>query len=153
MREVYGDAWEMVEDSRTKYNTICILTNGNLDRNGDNVMGRGIARQAKQKHPELPRMIGQHLRLIGNSPLAISGRGIGARYNIVTFPTKHSWKDDSDIELIKESAVTLNALAEENNLEVLLPRPGCGNGGLKWSEVRQVLEEVLGERVTVVSFR
>lgn len=35
--------------------------------------------------------------------------------------------------------------------EVVLPRPGAGNGGLEWKDVRPILEEILDDRFTILS--
>ena len=71
---------------------------------------------------------------------------------IVMFPTKYHWRDPSDIQLIEKSARELMTLIEENDWKlVALPRPGCSNGGLRWEDVKKVIESILDNRVVIVS--
>lgn len=36
---------------------------------------------------------------------------------------------------------------------LILPRPGCGNGRLRWEDVRKILEPILDDRFTVVRWK
>jgi hypothetical protein len=73
-------------------------------------------------------------------------------YRIVSFPVKHRWQDAADLELIKRSALELVELVDRNAWarKIKLPRPGCGNGRLRWSDVKPVLEPLLDDRFVVV---
>ena len=51
MKEVFGDLWEFD-------GIIAITTNGFVKRDRTCVMGRGCARQAAVRFPELPRKLG-----------------------------------------------------------------------------------------------
>lgn len=57
----------------------------------------------------------------------------------------------ADIGLIRTSLKQLTSLADEHEWKsVVLPRPGCGYGGLNWEQVKAELELYLDDRFTVV---
>ncbi len=138
MLEEFGDFWTIQGDAR------CITTNGALRTNGDAIMGKGMALQAKQRHPRLEFTLGRLIQKYGNHVFYIG-------YGLVTFPTKHHWRDhESDIGLIKRSAMELVSLFKgdvpiknKSNRCILLTRPGCGSGNLNWADVRPVLQTIL----------
>ncbi len=120
-----GNIWDMECDVR------CITTNGITNVSGQAIMGRGVALQAANRYPELKTHLGSSLRSEGYWP----------EYNIITFPTKHHWKQDANLELIAKSAKELQIMTLFNNWkQVLLPAPGTANGRLSWEDVRPILE-------------
>jgi hypothetical protein len=68
------------------------------------------------------------------------------------FPTKGKWKENSILWLIEESARELKAQFLRaashycsqgmNPPLVVVPRPGCNNGKLDWSDVKSVLAPI-----------
>ncbi len=126
MLEEKGDLWEMEADAR------CITTNGTVKKNGEAVMGRGVALQAATMYPSLAWELGQFLNDYGNT-LAFWG---GFDLDLFTFPVKHNWWAAADIELIKQSCTQLINLLDDTQVfhRVLLPAPGCGNGGLAYEK-------------------
>jgi hypothetical protein len=141
-REAYGDVWELARGK-----SLAIPTNGSLRKDGSAVMGRGVALQAAKLFPGLPRRLGVYLQKYGNRCFYLGKWG---DYAIASFPTKHSWKEKADLELIKVSAVQLVKIADKFDLsEVYLPRPGCGEGGLAWEAVEPVLRTVLDGRFVI----
>ena len=144
LHEIYGDLFAYM--GRPGYK-ICITTNGYIKNNGEGVMGRGCAKQAVEIEPDLPRLLGLSLKSRGNVVASLTDQ-------FVSFPVKHSWEQEADIELINKSALALKerALAQPN-IKFILPRPGCGNGKLKWKTVKQELEKVaLPENIWIISF-
>ncbi len=110
----------------------------------DTCMGAGVAKQASLRYPGLPRILAEHVRKNGNIPCLVPG------YKIVSFPTKYNWKDPSDLLLIRESARKIaDILPIDSSCE--LSKPGCGNGGLKWEQVKPLIEDILDDRFTVFS--
>jgi O-acetyl-ADP-ribose deacetylase (regulator of RNase III) len=70
---------------------------------------------------------------------------------LVVFPVKHEWMELADLALIQQSAYELIALADRLEWRrVVLPRPGCGNGGLTWDQVQPLLWD-LDDRFVVVT--
>jgi hypothetical protein len=150
MKEMHGNLW----DAHAEGHFICITTNGDTRQDGRAVMGRGIARQAKIRFPELPELLGSDLLNIGNT------LHVYDHLRLITFPVKHHWNHAADLLLIQTSAVQLRAVMDASLLaigdivnEVFLPRPGCGNGGLRWSAVKPLIAPVLDDRFTIVEIQ
>lgn len=147
MIEVRGNLWTYPADVRV------ITTNGTIKKNGECVMGRGCAAEAKAKYPLLPKALGDWLRDRGNIPsLFIVADNMPP---IVTFPVKHHWHEKADAVLIQHSAERIVSMI--NNLHpnarvIVMPRPGCGNGHLKWEDVRKVISPILDDRFHVITW-
>jgi len=107
---------------------VAITTNGVLNKKGELVMGKGVALQCKQRFPEIPAILGSMVEYGGNNVYY-------AGHNIMSFPTKHDWRNKSDIELIRRSAVHLQYLKMIYKWRIAMTKPGCGNGGLDWGIV------------------
>jgi len=145
MIERKGDIWTYF-DSHPR-SAIVITTNGFVKKNGECVMGRGVALEAKQRYPWLAKSLGAHILLYGNQVFYFS---VDDKY-LVTFPVKHNWWEQADLILIETSVKRLKELTDEMKWnEVFLVRPGCGNGGLNWKDVKLVLEKSLDDRFIVV---
>lgn len=142
-----GDIFTMLQSGN--YDAACITTNGMLRRNGHAIMGAGVAKACAQRIPQAEALLGPQIRRLGNHVHYI------APFNgkpVYSFPTKHDWRDNSDIELIKQSARELMAIVEKNQLQrVLLPKPGCANGGLNWNDVQQALLPIVDHRIIFVT--
>jgi len=147
MKEVVGELWSYLNKPN---HVICITTNGVRKKDtGELVMGRGCAKEAKVLFPWLPKLLGDQVDRHGNIPVLVSPVGVG---HILNFPTKHKWFESSDMELIKQSAEHLKGIALKHaELTFILPRPGCGNGGLKWEDVKPVIVGVLPDNVVIIS--
>ena len=145
LRVARGDIW-----SFHTLRWIVIPTNAGWRRDGENVMGRGLARDAALRWPELPAWYGQVLQ---EDP----DRAGVARYapgHLLTFPTKPrqvlpwtSWRYPATIEQITMSCDELGRSLDSEWPDIdaiALPLVGCGNGGLEPAVVRPVLEEFFG---------
>lgn len=145
MIEIIGNMWKIDCDA------ICVTTNGIIKKNGEAVMGAGVAHQAKIRYPGLPRELAVKLRFTGNHVYLMPQKN---HISIVTFPTKNDWKDDSDIALIEQSCEELVVLTDKLRWnQVVLTRPGCANGKLNWSDVKPILEKHLDDRFIIISPR
>lgn len=154
MLETHGNLWELADGC----DALVITTNGFVRKDGQAVMGRGIAKEAAEFYPELPKQLGRDLKTNGNHCYVYSGL---EEYDIVTFPVKPvwgpngipGWKTKAEIPLIIQSAKELVRFADKYDwVDVLLPRPGCGNGNLNWKDVRPILGKILDDRFTAVTF-
>ena len=151
MQEIKKDIWSFLNDPTT--DAICVTTNGIVKANGELVMGKGIALEAKLKFPSLPKIIGDKIKLLGHKLHYISTLQTTTKpIFIVAFPTKFNYKDSSDINLIKKSCTELVEFCNEMKLKkIYLPRPGCGNGGLNWEDVKKEISLLLDDRFIIVS--
>lgn len=144
MIEVTGNLWTFPADVR------CITTNGFVKKNGECVMGRGCAREAAKKLPQLPKLLGDFIKNNGNHVGWLYGSTHGDI--IFSFPVKHNWWERADLDLIARSAEEIK-VAVPGKRTVLIPRPGCGNGQLSWDDVKPVIEPILADdRFKIISF-
>lgn len=135
-----SDTWSK-EPPEDKDVHLCVTTNGYiLDRTGKVAMGAGVAKLFRDTHNGIDGVLTNNVRLYGNVPNML-WHGIG--YKVFSFPTKYRWNEYSDIELIKSSAECLVRLHKDNNAIWVIPRPGCGCGGLDWVLVRQAIQPIL----------
>jgi len=143
MMEVFGDLWEFD-------GIVAITTNGFLKKDGSCVMGRGCARQAALRFGWLPRKLGAAISKHGNHVFHFP------EYRLITFPVKHVWWEPADLKLIERSARELLGIIAEAKIgePVYLPRPGCGNGKLKWEDVKKILSPILkSDQFHIVTYR
>ena len=151
MKEIEGNLWDFFD----KENFICcITTNGTIKKNGEAVMGRGCAKEAVDRFPDFPKRLGETL---AESDETIGGNFLWRHFwkdgrSLITFPVKHNWYENADLNLILRSAEQLAGYANScKELTFILPRPGCGNGGLTWEQVKPVIEDILPSNVWVIS--
>ena len=79
MEEIAGNIWDYYD----KGHWIVITTNGTVKKNGENVMGAGIAKQASQRFPTLPKWCGDLLVKTGLQVF------ICPDWRIITLPVKY----------------------------------------------------------------
>ena len=69
---------------------------------------------------------------------------------IINFPTKKHWRNPSRMEWIKEGLNDLVIQIIKFRIgSIALPPLGCGNGGLEWAEVRELIVEALNPLTSV----
>jgi len=141
MKEITGDIW----DYHDKGNWIVITTNGTVRKDGACVMGRGVALEAKNRFPKLPYLIGDKIKRDGLWTWAFPD------YRIISLPVKYNWYEKATLELIEDKIVRLVGIVDFSKVKpIYLVRPGCGNGGLDWRDVKPILEKYLDDRFIVV---
>ena len=143
MREVEGDIW----DFHNKEKFIGITTNGDTNRDGLAIMGRGVALQASERFPELRKQLGISLLEHGNHIFFFR------KYKLITFPVKHHWRENADPSLIQQSAKHLVEMLDNQVYKldsVYLPEPGTGAGKLNWKDVKKIIQPIFDDRVTIV---
>jgi hypothetical protein len=137
---------------------VCVTTNGVLNKDGKNIMGKGNAGAMAKLLPFLPYKMGMFLKLYGHN-VGFIWKGI------ISFPTKPEfgtiedalpfYRDrygnnpnvkvpgywcKSSIDLVRKSMDQLNQLVTMYELSnVYLPIPGVGNGQLTMEEINPIL--------------
>lgn len=151
MREITGDIWDYYNNG----SRIVIPTNLTLDSRGRAVMGAGLAKEARNKYRDLPKLLGDHIKSCGcmlnfDNPIFIYPTDC----KIICLATKRHWRGKSDIELIKNGLINLDSSLYLLDIRsnIYLPRLGCGLGGLDWEkEVKPELEKLLDDRFIIVN--
>ena len=174
MIEIRGDLWSHIG----KADVICITTNGFVKSNGDAVMGRGCARQAARRYPDMLQLLGEANRNQGWRYPTLLKEDSGTQ--IWSYPVKPDriiggttpeqvvkhmrdkldltrdvpgWAAIANPALIWFSANRLVEHANKYNWKkIIIPRPGCGAGELKWSDIRRNLHELLDNRFYSITF-
>lgn len=108
------------------------------------VMGKGIALQFKSK---FPAMFLDYQKKCENKEVKL---GVPYLWNdgqvqILNFPTKGHWRDDSNLSDIESGLKYLADNCEKLEINsIALPPLGCGNGGLNWKDVKNLINKHLG---------
>jgi len=141
MHEAVGDLWQHHASGAV----VAITTHGAVGRSGRSSMQRGCARQARERFPGVDATLGGLVREHGNHVQLIAER-------LVSFPVEHDPFSHPELDLIERSCRELVTLADARGwARVVVPRPGCGGGGLSWRDVRPVLARHFDARFTVIS--
>jgi len=171
MKEMRGDLFSCTADA------ICVTTNGFVKKNGDAVMGMGCAKTLKELYPVAPKLLGQAIKEHGN---VVNFLGNHNGTIVMSFPVKASNEicetDSANVvdhnkkkytvnnivpgfackarlKIIERSARDLVRWADHNKWQnVIIPRPGCGAGELDWNDVKPVLDSILDDRFTAITF-
>jgi len=122
------------------------------------VMGKGIALQFKQAFPDNYEAYRRACKAGELEPGRVFLFETGLSKNpklIVNFPTKGHWRSRSRLEDVSAGLEDLvRVIGERGIRSIAIPPLGCGYGGLKWMDVRPLIDEALGplEDVRVVVF-
>ncbi|MDQ3262058.1 MAG: macro domain-containing protein [Myxococcota bacterium] len=128
--------------------------------NTEGVMGKGIALQFKRAFPDnfkaYKRACDRNEVRPGHMFVFDQGGLAGGPRYLINFPTKRHWKSNSRLEDIQAGLADLVRVIEERKIRsVAVPPLGCGNGGLRWTEVELLITSALGSlrdvRVVVFS--
>lgn len=142
MLEEKGNLWE----KHAAGSWIVIPTNLKTYR-GRAIMGAGLAKEARDRFSNLDFWLGEQLYFGGRLVPDWATR-------LFLFPTKDSPYENSDINLIEDSAIELERVVSSCSSfkpPIYLPRVGCGLGKLRWLDVRLVLEAHLDDRFVVLT--
>lgn len=135
---IHGDMFDHISEAMV--NTInCV-----------GVMGKGVALEFKNRHPN---MFHTYQQLCKGKAIKPGNVWIwrAPDYAVLNTATKYHWRDPSRYSWVREAAMTLNQQIIVNGFKtVAMPPLGCGNGGLQWRMVQSILETYLGHLGAVV---
>ena len=177
MLEQRGDLWVLAH--QLNCDAVCFTSNGFVKKNGQAVTGKGSALEATLRWPDIPVLLGNRLKISFHVELFPKHLFKDMFYDLVAFPVKPKnvivnntqsnlvkhhhmnfrigsvapgWAALADINIIKKSAGELMSMIDENRWNVvLLVRPGCGNGGLRYEDVKPVIQPIFDDRIIIVS--
>ena len=147
------DIWD-VYDARKYW--IVITTNIGWKRNGENVMGAGIAKQAANRFPWLPEQYG----MICKEHKEETGVVFFEDVRLILLPTKRlnisqphlSWMNKSDPEFIRKNLLELKSIINEDSKikKVLMVLPGAKNGGLTIRQSLNIVKNILSGNPKII---
>lgn len=139
-RVITGDLW----DYHQRGDIIAITTGGLIGKSGACAMPRGCARQAADRYPQLPYILGEQIKLHGLHVFDLGQR-------IVAFPVERSPFENPEPAIIHQSCRELIQLTDAKQWQrVVIPRPGCGGGGMLWNDVKNILGAYLDSRFLII---
>lgn len=129
----------------------CIPINCQINVRGELVMGKGVAKEAKERYPKLPKafadsILDQQYRKETIMPVfrVLDGEIV----NLIGFPTKHRWQEPSDLQLIETGLNFLRSFLpylvsdDGEKAKIVCPKLGCGLGGLNYErQVRPLIKK------------
>lgn len=128
-----GDMWSVFNTAKI----FMITTNPIRRKDGAVVMGRGIAREAKERFPDLPYHFGRRLESNGNQFVGCISDPIWY------FMVKDHWAQPAKLEIIDASVEDcLYKFNEFDGMRVDLNFPGIGNGQLSREDVLPLMERL-----------
>jgi O-acetyl-ADP-ribose deacetylase (regulator of RNase III) len=107
------------------------------------VMGKGIALQFKERFPVNFKIYEKACKAgevkVGKM-LVVPEPTLEGEKLIINFPTKTEWFKKSQYSYIEEGLKDLVRVIKEYKISsIAIPPLGCGNGGLKWEKVKEMM--------------
>lgn len=130
---------QYVSGDMFKSNADCFINTVNCE----GYMGKGIAYQIKCQYPKTNE---SYVKACKSKELHIGSLHyfIENETTIINFPTKDKWRAPSQIDYIVIGLDELVKLLPKLSVKTIaIPPLGCGNGGLVWSNVKNIIEEKL----------
>lgn len=136
IRWIEGDYWESEGQVEALVNTV----------NTQGVMGKGLALEFKQRYPEnfehYQEACESGQLQIGKLLVFKTGK-LMPQY-IINFPTKKHWRSKSKLEYIEQGLEDLVEIIRTEQIKsIAIPPLGCGLGGLKWRDVKPLIQKYL----------
>lgn len=137
---IYQDTNLLLSPAQTLVNTV----------NTVGVMGAGIAKEFKRYYPKMfvtyRKVCRAQLFEPGQLLLYKGERGNGYERKrwVLNFPTKRDWRDPSELAYVEQGLVKfVTSYKAKGITSIAFPPLGTGCGGLKWPEVKQLMESYL----------
>ena len=117
--------------------------------NCEGFMGKGIALQFKRAFPDNFEVYRRACAMgevsigrvfVFETKRVLADTCANPRY-IFNFPTKYRWREKSQLEYIESGLYSLIEEVKKRNISsIAMPPLGCGLGGLRWRDVRPMIE-------------
>ncbi len=112
------------------------------------VMGEGIALQFKKAYPNnykaYEKACQYHEVKVGQMFITSDSNTSSGEKVIINFPTKTNWRKPSEYKYIEDGLDNLVEIITKNQIKsIAIPPLGAGNGGLKWEQVKKIIEQKL----------
>lgn len=144
-----GNMWTAYESA----DLFLISTNSMLRRDGALVMGRGIAKEARDRFPGLDKALGQQIQKQCGNPSAPLRPGLGVYGLLISprwpaarlgaFQVKTNAMQAASLVLIQKSTTALCVWCQEHpQASVHLNFPGIGAGRLLREKVLPIIEQL-----------
>lgn len=109
------------------------------------VMGKGVALEFKNRYPQMfndYKLKCDQGKVKPGQPYLWEDDSA----QVLNFPTKRHWRDQSLIQDIEDGLKYLATSYEQMGIQsIAMPALGCGLGGLKWSEAQPLIVKYLGD--------
>lgn len=143
----HGDMWNRCCFGN---NTIPIATtNSYISLHGEVVMGRGAAKEAKERFPWFPRVLAQMISSgtkqghLGKYGFILCFEKIGAAITIGAFQVKRHFRSKAEPDLIVTSTEMLAYYAQAHPaIAFIMNFPGIGFGGLSEKDVMPLISHL-----------
>jgi O-acetyl-ADP-ribose deacetylase (regulator of RNase III) len=111
-------------------------------------MGKGLALAFKRN---VPGLYHHYLRLCKEGQINKNSlwryKWPGTYKQVICLPTKINWWDESNLDMVADNLYKLAANIGRLEIESLaIPPVGCGEGGLDWNEVRDIIIDAFVNR-------
>ncbi len=108
------------------------------------IMGKGIALEFKNHYPTMFTDYQNRCKEDNVKP-GVPYLWEDEASQILNFPTKRHWKDNSILQDINDGLKFLAVSYKDMGIQsIAMPALGCGLGGLNWHDVKSLIEKNLG---------
>jgi O-acetyl-ADP-ribose deacetylase (regulator of RNase III) len=115
--------------------------------------GAGLAKQFKKRYPRWYREYRMFCKAGNLSPGFVLSTTLlkpmldEGPDEILSFPTKTRWRWPAQIQFVEMSMHGLLSVVNREDIKsVAMPHVGCGLGGLKWKDVKAILDKYLPQQ-------
>lgn len=152
MLKLYENCWKNMKTNvkfvegdlfTSKYQTITNTVNCH------GAMGKGIALEFKKRYPRYfndYKILCKHGLVKLGTPYFYNESTETSNVNILSFPTKDHWKQDSKIQDIINGLDHFCKTYKDHGItSIAFPTLGCGCGGLNWHDVTPIMNDFLSK--------
>lgn len=132
---------EYTKGNMFESNADCLINTVNCE----GFMGKGIAYQFKVRFPENNKSYVKACRS-GELTVGKVHHFVEDGITIINFPTKDKWRENSRMAYIEDGMDSLIELIPTLTVKkIAIPPLGCGNGGLIWGDVKEIIENKIAK--------